>query len=800
MIFKTKPLLFSLLCVFVSSCLSLSAATIQLSGFVRDAQTGEVLIGANVWEKSHNAGTSTDNRGYFNLKVTTPCSVTISFIGYKAQHLQLNNTRDSLISIKLYAENSLAEVTVTATREKTYEVSRLSAKELMQIPAIGGKPDVIKALQLLPGVQTQSEGMSLMMVRGGEPGQNQYLLDNVPLTYINHLGGLFSVFNPDMINSVDFYKGNFPARHGGKLSSIVDITQREGDVSKHQGSFSLGVTDAAFAFEGPLANQKMSYIITARKTLTDALLGGLSIVMPENDAIVAYGFHDINAKLSWKPDNKNNLSLNLYQGDDYLNYWTKPWKMENDERSHINQQWGNWLVSGRWNRIVSSRLYAENILSFSRYRNKSGQKYSYKEEEQQKTSETLNRASVNDFSFRSAWKYSLSTNWNMEFGAHAGYLVYEPNYNYLSTSTTPTISDIFNSIESAVYLDNKIKLSPNLLFQPSVRLTNFSNNGKNFFELEPRVNLSYKLTDNQSLNLNYMRVSQNSHLVFAQTELLKREVWLPATSTLLPEISNQYSASWNGSFGNGKYSAESNVYYKKMEHLVTLKEGYENMVGITAIENKIETEGIGIAYGAEFMLKKNTGKWTGSLSYGWSYSDRMFSKINDGRAYEFDYNRPHSFTLSVNCKLPKNWDFSLVWLLQSGTPYTPALGKYYTLNPHTGETGIEMIYGAKNSERMQSYHRLDIGFNHTITTKRGNKAVWTYSLYNAYNHINPFSYYFDNDNDLENFTEYNKPLKLYKMGLFSIIPSISYKVYFDYSKKPKTAEAKEKKKYNWLYY
>lgn len=810
MILKMKFFLPTFWCVFLAFCITnntLSAATIQLSGFVRDAQTGEVLIGANILDKSHNIGTSADNRGYFNLKVTTPCSITVSFIGYKAQQLQLNNTNDSLISVKLYAENNLAEVTVTATREKNYEVTRLSAKELIQIPAIGGKPDVIKALQLLPGVLMQSEGMSLMMVRGGEPGQNQYLLDNVPLTYINHLGGLFSVFNPDMINSIDFYKGNFPARQGGKLSSIVDITQREGDVSKHQGSFSLGVTDAAFTFEGPLANKKMSYIVTARKTLIDAFIASASTISSGNYAIVAYGFHDLNAKLTWKPNERDNLAFNLYQGDDYLNFWTKPWKMKNDERSHINQQWGNWLVSGRWNRVFSSKLYAENILSYSRYRNKSGQKYSYKEEVQsqeqvkvvEKTIETLNRSSVNDFSFRSAWKYSLSSNWNMEFGAHAGYLVYEPNYNYLSTSTTPVHGDKYNSIESDIFIDNKIKLLSNLQLQPSLRITNFSNNGENFFELEPRVNLSYKLTDNHSLNLNYMRVSQNSHLVFAQTEMLKREVWLPATSTLLPEISNQYSASWNGSFGNGKFSAESNVYYKKMQHLVTLKEGYENMVGITAVENKIESEGVGIAYGAEFMFKKNTGKWTGSLSYGWSYSNRRFANINSGKTYEFDYNRPHSFTLNVNRKLPKNWDFSAVWILQSGTPYTPALGKYYTFNPYFGQTGIEMIYGAKNSDRMQAYHRLDLGFNHTITTKHGNKAVWTYSLYNAYNHINPVNYYFDNDNDLQNMTNYNKPLKLYKMGAFSIIPSISYKVYFDYSKKPEKPK-KEKKKYSWLYY
>ena len=381
---------------------SLSVYAAQFSGFVRDAKSGEVLIGANIWEQTQNTGTTTDNRGYFNFKVKSPCVLTVSYIGYKTQYIRLQTATDSLISVKLESENSLTEVTVTASRQKNYEVTRLSAKELSLIPTIGGKPDVIKALQLLPGVQSQSEGMSLMMVRGGEPGQNQYLLDNVPLIYVNHLGGLMSVFNPDMINSVDFYKGNFPARQGGKLSSIVDITQREGDISKHQGSFSLGLTDAAFTFEGPLANKKMSYMVTARKTLVDALLAGATTLVDENYAIVAYGFHDINAKLSWKPNERNNLSLNLYQGDDYLNYWTKPWKMHNDEKSHINQQWGNWLVSGRWSRVISSKLYAENILSYSRYRNKSGQEYSYKEENITKEIETINMASVKDFSLRSA--------------------------------------------------------------------------------------------------------------------------------------------------------------------------------------------------------------------------------------------------------------------------------------------------------------------------------------------------------------------------------------------------------------
>lgn len=797
MIMKIKKILFIIPLLFSFSF----AYSIQLSGFVRDAQSGEVLIGANIWEKNQNTGTTTDNQGYFSIKLKTPCVLTISFIGYKTQYLALQTNTDSLINVKLDSENNLKEVTVIASIENKYNVTRLSAKELLLIPAIGGKPDVIKALQLLPGVQTQSEGMSLMMVRGGDPGQNQYLLDNVPLIYVNHLGGLMSVFNPDMINSVDFYKGNFPARQGGKLSSIVDITQREGDVSKQQGSFSLGVTDAAFTFEGPLANKKMSYIVTARKTLIDALLAGASALSDGNAAIVAYGFHDINAKLSWKPNERNNLFVNIYQGDDYLNYWTKPWEMKNDERSHINQQWGNWLLAGHWNSIFSSKLYAENILSFSRYRNKSGQNYSYKEEGVARDTKTMNMASVNDFSLRSAWKYSFLKNWTIDFGGHVGSLTYEPNYNYLSTSVTPIISDIYHSIESALYVDNKINLFPYFTLQSSFRISNFLNNGDNFFEFEPRINLSYRLNSNHSLNLNYMRVSQNSHLVFAQTELLKREVWLPATSVLPPEISNQLSVSWNGHFADGKFTSEANLYYKQMDHLVTLKEGYENMVGITGIENKIESDGKGIAYGVELLLKKNTGRLTGSLAYSWSYSNRVFANINSGETYEFDYNRPHSFTLNANRNLGKNWSVTAVWILQSGTPYTPALGKYLTLNQETGETRMEMIFGKKNSGRMQPYHRLDLSFNHTITTKRGNRAIWTYSIYNVYNHINPFGYYYDNDNDTENLTQYNRPLQLYKIGLFSLIPSVSYKVFFDYSKKVKPVEAqKERKRYNWLYF
>lgn len=764
--------------LFLLFLININALAIQISGFVRDGLSGEVLIGATVWVKDQNIGTITDNRGYFNLLAESPCSLSFSYIGFVTQHHSILQEKDSMLTINMESGLTLNEITLTAPRERIYDKTRLSAKELSRIPTLGAKPDIIKALQLLPGVQTHSEGMSLMMVRGGEPGQNLYLLDNVPLIYVNHLGGFLSVFNPDMINTVDFYKGNFPARQGGKLSSIVDITQREGDISKHRGSFSLGITDASFCFEGPLFNKKMSYIVTARKTLTDALLAGFSTLSDGNYAVVSYGFHDINAKLSYKPDERNSLSLNLYQGDDYLNYWTKPWKMNKDEKSHLNQTWGNWLISGRWNRVLHSKLYIENILSFSRYRNKYAQKYRYKAQEINKRIEMMYKSSVNDLSFRTAWKYYFFKNWDIEFGGHLGFLVYKPNFNYNSGSGSSPTSDEYNSIESALYLDNKIRIIPGLMIQPSMRLSNFSNKGENFPEIEPRINLSYSFNSNQSLNINYMRVSQNSHLVFTQTQLLKREVWLPATSELPPEISNQYSLSWNGNFEQSKYSAETNIYYKKMEQLVTLKEGHENSIDIAGIENKIEKDGVGTAYGAEFMIKKNSGQWTGALSYGFSYADRTFATINNGETYEFDFNRPHSFSLNLNHDLNNNWNMSLVWIIQSGTPYTPALGKQYTIDPETGITNIELVYGPKNSQRMQAYHRLDLGFNHHITTKRGNKAVWTYSIYNVYNRINPYDYYYDNDKSRENPTYFSEPLKLYKIGLFTLIPSIAYKVFF----------------------
>lgn len=793
-----KSKFISLIFIFIlcSSITSISAPRKRVFGFVRDSQTNEALIGANIWECGTLNGTTTDNNGYFNLSVTKSDSLTASYIGYKSNLILINSNSDTILTVLLETDNLLEEVVVHANFQSPFETVRLSASELQQIPSIGGKPDVLKTLQMFPGVQAQSEGSSIMLVRGGDPGQNQYLLDNIPLIYVNHLGGFMSVFNPDMINTVDFYKGNFPAKYGGKLSSIIDITQRAGDVSKHQGSFSIGITDAGFSFEGPLFKKKGSYIVTARKTFTEIPMALFSFIGSDGDNLTTYGFHDINAKLTWKPNAKNNFSFNLYQGDDYLSFYNPNKAKEYTEKSKFTQQWGNWLASVRWNHVVNSKLFTENTISFSRYRNMEKSKYTFSNDLMNVHDKSLNRSSVQDILARSLWKYSFLKNWNIDFGAEFNYSMYEPSYIRGTNKDETPLRNLTHSFETALFIDNKINLFSFLQFQPSLRFVNYYNAGTHFPTLEPRIGLSFSPTSNHRINLNYMMVSQPSHLIFAQSNIIKKEIWLPATKEFSPQQSQQYSISWEGKYFNRKYSSEISFYYKKMRHLVSLKEGYENMIGITGFDNKLERNGIGTAYGAELTLKKNIGKFTGSISYAYSYSTRQYENINSGNSFEYEYNRPHNLYFNANYQINKAWSLSLNWIYQSGLAYTPAYGKQYTIDIATGKPTIELMYGEKNSIRLKSYHRLDLGLNYTYSTKKGHKAVWTFSIYNAYNRKNPYNYYYQNDSTP---TDYSQPLQLYQISLFPIIPSIAYKVYFDYSKKDKKEEVVKKRR-NWLYF
>ncbi|MFA5815100.1 MAG: TonB-dependent receptor [Bacteroidales bacterium] len=774
--------------LLMSVCLPAYNQT-RISGFVRDKQSGERLIGANILMTPQKGGTTSDNNGYFSLVVRIPCILRISYVGYKPADLELTSRKDTLIEANLEPGQELEAIVITAARRPIANMAILTINELRELPSLGGKPDVLKSMQLLPGIQAQNEGSSLLLVRGGDPGQNLYLFDNVPVIYVNHLGGFMSVFNPDIINSIDLYKGGFPARYGGRLSSIVDITQREGDHTALKGSLGIGVTDVSFSIEGPTKLRNSSFILTGRKTLTDPLMALFTWASEANDFIMGYGFHDLNGKFTWKPNERNSLHLNLYQGDDYINYRTSNKTLSGSDNGHLRNVWGNWLASGRWNRVLSPRVFMTNTLSYSRYRLNFFQSYSVTDTIKHPVFDRNYLSSVQDFSLRSNVKVQVLKAWSLETGLQASSLTHIPNSYYQSSLAVQPAIEKIKALESALYLDNKINLAAWLEANLGLRIVYYGTAGFKTVSLEPRARLSFKMSADQYLHLSYQRVTQNEQLLFTAGSIMNSEVWVPAGEKIGPSWSEQYTFGWNGSFLNGQYTTEITVYFKTMNQLATYQEGYNSLMGDTEWRNKVITGGTGRSAGVEFLLKKQLGAWTGFVSYAWSKTTRQFPQINKGNEYVFDFDRPHTASLNISHKFNDKWSFNLVWLYQTGLPYTPVLGRQLTLNTEPDQNGNfgyyeVLLYGERNSARMKDYHRLDIGVTLNTHNWRGRKVIWTFSVYNLYNRHNPYYYYY---NTTANNTDYDrpehmtafKPMNLYQMSFFPIIPSVSYKVFFD---------------------
>jgi hypothetical protein len=763
-------------------------AQTRISGFVSNRQSGERLIGASIATET-KVTTVSDNSGYFSLVVKIPCKMKISFVGYKTFELNLNSRKDTIVEAILDPGLELQAVIVKGARRLVSNVVSLKINEIREMPTIGGKPDVLKSMQLLPGIQSQNEGSSLLLVRGGDPGQNLYLFDNVPVIYVNHLGGFLSVFNPDIINSIDLYKGGFPARFGGRLSSVVDITQREGDQTRLKGSLGIGITDISFSLEGPMKLKNSSFILTGRKTLTDPLMALFSGISKANDFIVAYGFHDFNGKFTWKPNERNSLHVNIYQGDDYMSFWSSRTSTTMSENSKMRNIWGNWLASARWNHVLSPRIFMSNTLSYSRYRLNFFQSYSVTDTLKHPIFDRDYISSVEDLSLRSNLKIQVLKSWSLETGLQGSYLTHIPNSYYQSNLAVQPLTTMLKTLETALYLDNKINLSARLETNLGLRVISYVSSAFNFLSLEPRVRLSFQVSENLFIHASYQRVTQNEQLLFTSGSIMNNEVWVPADAGINRARSDQYTIGWNGSIRNGQYMAEIIGYYKTMENLATYREGYTSLMGDIDWRSKVVTDGTGRSAGVEFLFRKQYGDWTGFVSYTWSKTSRKFPLINKGMAFVYDFDRPHTASLSISHKLSEKWSFNMVWVYQTGLPYTPILGRQLTLNTEPDEQGnfgyYEVLqYGERNSARMRDYHRLDVGATLNTLTKKGRKATWTFSIYNLYNRHNPYYYYY---NTTSNTTDYDrpeqmsefKPSKLYQMSLFPIIPSVSYKVNFD---------------------
>ncbi len=767
---------------------AVQAQNVHISGFISDAANGERIIGANVYRQDRSKGTSTDQKGYFNLAADLPAELCVSCIGFVDTCFTIEEAPKRPLNLRLRPSTAmLHSVEVSAhriERRATFNTLTLNAKNIEQIPTLGSRPDIIKAAQQLPGIEAATEASSLMVVRGGNPGENLYMLDNVPLIYVNHLGGFMSVFNSEMINSMDIYKGGFPACYGGKLSSIVDLTAKKGDPTRLKGSLSAGLTDLAFAVEGPGGLKNSSFIVTGRKTLTEALLFAASQISKETgaqDYNIIYGFHDINAKYTWAPDAKNSFAFNIYEGDDYMRIWKNKKENSGIERNSINNIWGNLLVSGQWNSALSSRLFMANTLSFTQYRLKNNMKAYI--ENSIDTADFFVKASsrVGDLSLRSDWKLFISNAWTLEYGLQASYLSYRPNH-FTSSFAETLLPDISSGSDNSLYLDNKLKFGNWFNGSVGLRVNSFLSSGYHHFALEPRLNLNFNIGES-TVNLTSMRVTQNAHLMMTPGSIMNNEVWIPADARIKPATSDQASVGWQRGFWQDHISVEIDAYYKLLRDLATYREGYSTLLGDSDWRSKVEAGGHGKSYGLEMMTRFNYNRLDGYVGYTWSHTTRQFDHINNGKEYAFEYDRPHSVNISVNYQLAERWSLSALWTYQSGLPYTPVIG-VQSIPVFTPEGEVYFsetnIYGERNSDRMRDYHRLDLAAKWKTTTEKGRKAEWTFSIYNVYCRQNPYYYYYgDPKGDPLYWNQYpDEPQTLWQRSFFPIIPSFSYKVWF----------------------
>lgn len=775
-----------------------------VSGYVENAESGEKLIGTAVYNpEATNMGTIANSYGFYSITLPEmKLKLSASYVGYATQTTEFNLTKDTVINFSLKPGNELEEVEVFGkkTEAQKTEMGKIDipVKTIKTIPALLGEVDVLKAVQLLPGVQSGTEGTSGFYVRGGGPDQNLILIDGVPVYNANHLFGFFSVFNADAISEVSIIKGGFPARYGGRLSSVLDIRMKEGNMKKFSGSASIGIISSKFTFEGPIIKDKTSFLISARRTYIDLLsLPIQKIYLNKNNPGVkstsGYYFWDVNAKINHKFSDKDRIYLSVYTGKDKAySKMEDTWEEFVDEFDS-NLKWGNITSAFRWNHILGNKLFANTTLTYSKY--KFGISMSDKS-----TNTNSNEfdefafdysSGIEDYGAKVDFDYNPSVNHNIKFGLNYIYHTFSPgiqafhvNSNQLNTGIDTTFgnSDIYAN-EYYVFAEDEMKIFKNLKANIGIHYSGFYVSDTLYQSVQPRISVRYLINSQWSIKAAYTKMEQYLHLLTNTTIGLPTDLWLPVTNNILPQKSTQYAFGSAYSYKGFDFSIEA--YYKTMDNMIEYKEGASFVSGFSgdgesenarAWEQKIETDGKGTSFGIEFLIKKNFGKTTGWIGYTWSKTDRQFSNISFGEPFPYTYDRRHDVGIVITHKFNDKIDIAGTWVYGTGNAVTLAYESYQAFNQFNqyygmddGEENIINNIEKRNNFRMPAYHRLDLGVNFRKQKKYG-KRTWSVGAYNVYNHKNPFFLRFERDE--------NGNRALFQYSLFPIIPSVSYKYEF----------------------
>lgn len=810
-----------------------------LSGYIEDADSGEKLIASTVFEKSTASGTVSNNFGFYSM--TLPAGtyeIQYSYIGYQSQVLTIDLNKNVTQNISLASSIDLETVEIIAEEvEKIEEKSQMSTidipmKEIKKLPAFLGEVDVLKVIQLLPGVQSGTEGTSGIYVRGGGPDQNLILLDGVPVYNVSHLGGFFSVFNADAVRNVELIKGGFPARYGGRLSSVVNISLKEGNKNELKAEGSIGFISSKLTVEGPLGKQKKtSFIVSGRRTYIDLLTRPLIKAAGKQEGTYqsgdrtyydrssgsgGYFFYDLNAKINHQFTDKDRLYFSYYSGRDKgssdVESYSRRTSSEGEllsENSYTDQfslNWGNLITAVRWNHEFSPRLFANSTFTLSKYDFKTGffsdGFYTYKNvDDNGVTTDSVRYEDYIDFSYGSKvtdlggkidFDFLPTPNHYIKFGTnftHHNFLPGELNIEERFSDYNLDTSYAARSIkanEIFVYAEDDYKVNDKLKVNFGLHASLFDVEDTVYYSLEPRISARLMLKPNLSIKGSFVRMSQYLHLLTNASLSLPTDLWVPPTNKVGPQRSWQAALGVAQTF-DGKYEVSLEGYYKKIKDILSYKEGSS----ITLIGDDWEkgvTVGDGWSYGGELFIQKKKGRTTGWIGYTLSWSKRQFAgkqhenipdlyfePLNFGEIFPYKYDRRHDLSVALTHKLNEKWDFSGSFVFGTGNAITLPQFEYQSY----GANAFNNFYynptieqgGSRNSHRLPAYHRLDFSATFKAKPKKWGEAYWNISIYNVYNRKNVFFIYRNEEYDIQ--TGQQKP-GFKQLSLFTIIPSISY--------------------------
>jgi hypothetical protein len=776
---KTKQLTFVfwvlLICLSKSFSQEKTLKKYTISGYVKESGSQEYLPTVSIYIPERNVGTITNDYGFFSLTVPEGIhELVVSFIGYGTLKKSIDLSRDVTLNFDMKLETeSLDKVIINADIGRNEsQVTQMSAvtirpSEIKDIPAILGEKDVIKALQLLPGIQSGNEGTSGFFVRGGTPDQNLIILDESPVYNANHLFGVFSVFNGDAIKSIETFKGGFPARFGGRLSSVLKIDTKNGNKERFGGKVSVGLISSSVIVEGPIKKGKTSFIFSGRRTYADLLFKPFQT----SNLKVGYYFMDLNFKIHHVFNEKNKLYWSNYFGQDKFSTVDK--EIEN-QKFKTKLFWGNITSTLRWNHQFSDQFFSNTSLIFSNYNFgiKVDEKYD------NKIFNLKTNSGINDYGIKSDFNYYPNPKHSIRFGLASTYHNFVPKQSRIKETgiSDSNITQKIESLESALYLEDDWKITNALSLSPGLRLTHFQYKSTDYFNIEPRATIAWNVKPDLTLKASYSKMNQYIHLLSNSGVGLPTDLWVSSTDQLKPQISEQYAFGLAKDFIDTGYALTIEGYYKKMDDVIAYKEGASFLLledlgtGKEIDWEENITTGQGWGYGAEVLLRKKTGKLKGWLGYTLSWSERQFAELNQGRKFFSKYDRRHDFSLVGIYKPNDRITLSGTWLFSTGNnvnlPDTQSLSNTTNFpiaisNPYQFDGTRTSFSTERNNFRGESYHRLDLGIQFHKKFSKNRARTWGFSVYNIYGRKNPFYYYF-------------KDAKLKKVSVLQFIPSINY--------------------------